>query len=129
MSGGAPRPTDIPELASGSLQPPGAAADGPVFAAPWEAQAFALVLALHERGVFTWKEWAAELAQAIRDDQARGDPDTGETYYLHWLTALERIAAAKGLVTDARLARRRTEWEEAAQRTPHGKPIVLISER
>ena len=100
-------------------------AEGPVFREPWEAQAFALTLSLHERGIFSWKEWAAALAQAIRDAQAAGDADTGDTYYRHWLTALERIAAAKGLVTTAMLARRKGDWESAARRTPHGKPIVL----
>ncbi len=97
----------------------------PVFRAPWEAQAFAMVLALYERGIFTWKEWADTLAQAIRDAQAAGDPDTGESYYEHWLDALERMAAAKGLVTGAALALRKDEWREAAYRTPHGKPIEL----
>ena len=74
-------------------------ADGPVFREPWEAQAFAMTLALHERGVFTWKEWAAALADEIKRAQAAGDPDTGETYYLHWLTALERLVADKGVTT------------------------------
>lgn len=100
-------------------------AEGPVFKAPWEAQAFAMTLALHQRGVFTWTEWAAVLSQAIRDAQAAGDPDTGENYYRHWLVALERIAAAKGLVSDTMLAHRKGEWEEAARRTPHGQPIEL----
>ena len=60
-------------------------ADGPVFREPWEAQAFAMTLALHERGLFTWNEWAAALAAEIKRAQAAGDPDTGETYYSHWL--------------------------------------------
>ena len=60
-------------------------ADGPVFREPWEAQAFAMTLALHERGLFTWPEWAAALADEIKRAQAAGDPDTGETYYPHWL--------------------------------------------
>ncbi|WER49177.1 nitrile hydratase accessory protein [Cupriavidus sp. WKF15] len=98
---------------------------GPVFRAPWEAQAFAMVLALHERGVFTWTEWAGQLAQSIRDAQRAGDPDTGETYYQHWLAALEKISAAKGLVTEPLLAQRKGEWDEAARHTPHGRPIEL----
>ena len=69
-------------------------ADGPVFREPWQAQAFALALALHARGLFTWSEWAAMLTEDIRRAQAAGDPDTGETYYLHWLATLERIVAA-----------------------------------
>ena len=102
-------------------------ADGPVFKAPWEAQAFAMTLALHERGAFSWKEWAQTLAAVIGEVKQRGEPDTGEHYYLHWLTALERIAATKGLVTGALLLQRREEWEEAARRTPHGQPIRLSS--
>lgn len=99
--------------------------DGPVFRAPWQAQAFAMTLALHERGVFTWKEWAHALSVAIKDAQAAGDPDHGDTYYTHWLDALERLAAQKGCVSEETLARRRIEWDEAARATPHGQPIVL----
>ncbi len=71
-------------------------ADGPVFREPWEAQAFAMTLALHERGVFSWSEWAAALAAEIKRAQAAGDPDTGETYYLHWLNTLEKTGGRKG---------------------------------
>jgi nitrile hydratase accessory protein len=98
---------------------------GPVFKEPWQAQAFAMTLALHERGVFTWTEWAATLTQAIRDAQAAGDPDTGENYYRHWMVALERISTEKALVHDAMLARRKAEWLHAARHTAHGKPIQL----
>jgi nitrile hydratase accessory protein len=97
----------------------------PVFKAPWEAQAFAMTLALHERGEFTWKEWAQTLAAVIAEVRERGEPDTGEEYYRHWLTALERITQRKGLVTQALLEERRHAWEEAAHRTPHGQPIEL----
>jgi nitrile hydratase accessory protein len=103
--------------------------DGPVFRAPWEAQAFAMTLALHERGVFTWQEWAHALSEAIRDAQAAGDPDHGDTYYAHWLSALERLSTAKGCVSDETLAQRRHDWDEAARATPHGQPIVLNMER
>jgi nitrile hydratase accessory protein len=100
-------------------------AEGPVFREPWEAQSFAMALALYERGLFSWPEWAATLADEIKRAQAAGDPDTGETYYRHWLNALERIVAAKG-VTDAQtLARYRDAWDHAADRTPHGTPIEL----
>ena len=103
-------------------------ADGPVFRAPWEAQAFAMTLALHRRGLFTWPEWAVTLADEIRRAQAAGDPDTGETYYLHWLNALERIVAGKGAADGATLARYREAWSHAAGRTPHGTPIELRPE-
>jgi nitrile hydratase accessory protein len=98
---------------------------GPVFHEAWEAQAFALVLALRQEGVFTASEWTASLADAIRRAQAAGDPDTGETYYHHWLAALEQIVVAKGLTTSAMLARYHDAWDAAADRTPHGKPIEL----
>jgi nitrile hydratase accessory protein len=96
-----------------------------VFAAPWEAQAFAITLALVARGLFTWREWATALADAIRRAQAAGDPDTGETYYRHWLSALECLVAAKDLATPETLERYRAAWERAAARTPHGAPIQL----
>lgn len=100
-------------------------ADGPVFGAPWEAQAFAMTLALHERGLFTWSEWAETLAAQIAAAQAAGDPDTGETYYRHWLAALETLVARKGASSGDELARYRHAWDHAADRTPHGQPIEL----
>jgi nitrile hydratase accessory protein len=101
--------------------------EGPVFREPWEAQAFALALSLNERGVFTWKEWAATLGDEIKKAQAAGDPDTGETYYHHWLATLERIVAEKGLSDRRTLARTRDAWEHACARTPHGTAIELRS--
>jgi nitrile hydratase accessory protein len=101
---------------------------GPVFREPWEAQAFAMALALHGRGLFTWKEWAAALADEIRRAQQGGDPDNGETYYRHWLATLERLIAAKGVVTSETLHRYRDAWDHAADRTPHGLPIELTPE-
>ena len=99
--------------------------DGPVFREPWEAQAFAMALVLHERGMFTWPEWASTLADEIKRAQAAGDPDTGETYYQHWLKALERLVAEKGVTTGETLRRYRDAWDSAADRTPHGQPIEL----
>ena len=99
--------------------------DGPVFREPWEAQAFAMALSLHERGLFTWNEWAAALAHQIKRAQAEGDPDTGETYYRHWLATLEHLVAAKGVTTSETLHRYRNAWDHAADRTPHGMPIEL----
>jgi nitrile hydratase accessory protein len=103
-------------------------AEGPVFRAPWEAQAFALAVALQARGVFTWSEWAVALGAEIKRAQAAGDPDTGDTYYRHWLAALERIVADKGVATSTALARTRDAWDHAADRTPHGEPIKLTPE-
>jgi nitrile hydratase accessory protein len=102
--------------------------DGPVFGEPWEAQAFALTLALHQRGVFSWSEWAAALAAEIKRAQGRGDPDTGDTYYHHWLAALERLVAEKQIATPQTLGRYRDAWDHAADRTPHGAPIELRRE-
>jgi nitrile hydratase accessory protein len=99
--------------------------DGPVFREPWEAQAFAMAVALHERGVFTWSEWAAVLGEEIKRAQAAGDPDTGETYYRHWLAALERIVGEKRITDVQTLTRYRDAWDHAADRTPHGTPIEL----
>ena len=79
-----------------------------------------MALALHERGVFTWNEWAQALAAEIKRAQAAGDPDTGETYYRHWLATLERLVAAKGVATSDLLHRYRDAWDHAADRTPHG---------
>jgi len=103
-------------------------ADGPVFREPWEAQAFAMALALHARGLFTWNEWAATLADEIKRAQAAGDADTGETYYRHWLATLEKLIAAKGVATTETLNRYRDAWDHAADRTPHGSPIELKPE-
>jgi nitrile hydratase accessory protein len=100
-------------------------AEGPVFAAPWQAQAFAIVLALHEHGLFTWPEWAAALAAEIERAQEVGEPDRGDTYYRHWLAALERLVAEKEVAGPAALARCRAAWQHAAARTPHGTPITL----
>jgi nitrile hydratase accessory protein len=102
--------------------------DGPVFREPWEAQAFAMALSLHERRLFTWKEWAAALADEIKIAQKNGDPDTGTTYYRHWLATLEKLVAAKGVATLETQHRYRDAWDHAADRTPHGSPIVLRPE-
>ena len=102
--------------------------DGPVFREPWEAQAFAMALSLHERGLFSWNEWATTLAEEIKRAQAGGDPDTGETYYRHWLATLERLIADKGVATSDTMHRYRDAWDHAADRTPHGLPIELKPE-
>jgi nitrile hydratase accessory protein len=103
-------------------------AEGPVFREPWEAQAFAMALALNERGVFTWREWAERLGGEIRRAQAAGDPDHGDTYYRHWLAALEGLLAEKGVAEAGLVHRYARAWQHAAARTPHGTPITLASE-
>jgi nitrile hydratase accessory protein len=101
------------------------AGDEPVFAEPWQAQAFAMTLALHQQGLFSWPEWADTLARQIQAAQARGDADLGDTYYHHWLAALEAIVAAKGASSSDELERYRQAWDHAAERTPHGAPVEL----
>lgn len=100
----------------------------PVFREPWEAQAFAMAVALNARGVFAWTEWAEALATEIKAAQAEGDPDTGETYYRHWLAALEKLVAAKALTDASELKARRDQWDRAARATPHGQPIALAND-
>ena len=99
--------------------------DGPVFAEPWEAQAFALAVKLSEQGHFTWKEWAAALADELKTAADRGEPDDGSRYYHHWLAALERLVTTKGLAEPGALLARKEAWAEAYRRTPHGKPVEL----
>jgi nitrile hydratase accessory protein len=100
-------------------------ATGPVFREPWEAQAFALAVALQARGVFTWPEWAETIGAQIRRAQRAGDPDAGSTYYHHWLAALERVVVEKRVTDEATLATYRAAWDAAAHRTAHGQPIEL----
>jgi len=99
--------------------------DGPVFAAPWQAQAFAMTLHLHARGLFSWTEWAEALGAEIR---AAGPADDGSRYYEHWLAALEKIVAARGATDAPALQRRAEAWSRAAAATPHGKPIELAND-
>ena len=100
-------------------------ANGPVFAEPWQAQAFALAIKLSEQGHFTWKEWATTLADEIKAAANRGEPDDGSRYYDHWLAALERLVTAKGLADSAALATRKEAWADAYRSTPHGAPVKL----
>jgi len=99
--------------------------EGPVFREPWEAQAFAMAVLLHERGLFAWKEFAGHLAAEIAAAGAHGEADDGRHYYEHWLRALEKLVADKGLVLADALKTRKDEWDRAARATPHGQPIEL----
>ena len=99
--------------------------DGPVFEAPWQAQAFALAVKLSEQGHFTWKEWAAALADELKAAEQRGEPDNGSRYYYHWVAALERLVTEKDLTELLALAERKDAWADAYRHTPHGQPVVL----
>ncbi len=99
--------------------------NGPVFNEPWEAQAFAIVLALHKQGVFSWDEWATSLSRQISAAQAAGDPDLGDTYYQHWLAALEVLILEKEVSDSGEIVSRIEAWREAYLATPHGQPVEL----
>jgi len=99
--------------------------EGPVFAEPWQAQAFALAVKLSQQGHFTWKEWAAALADELQAAVDRGEPDDGSRYYQHWLATLERLVTAKGLSNPVELLARKEAWADAYRHTPHGEPVVL----
>lgn len=104
---------------------PASGADEPTFAEPWQARAFALTVSLHERGVFTWREWADALATRIASAHADGDPDLGDTYHHRWLGALEDLLETKGIGSAVETTRWRDAWQNAGHRTPHGEPIEL----
>ena len=99
--------------------------DPPVFDAPWQAEAFALVVHLHERGAFTWVEWAEALSAEISVADARGIPGDGAHYYDRWLAALEALVTRRGLSEADALAARKEAWANAYRRTPHGRPVSL----
>ena len=111
---------ELPQLPRG--------ADGPVFAEPWQATAFALAVQLSAQGYFTWTEWARTLADELQAAAARGEADDGTRYYNHWLAALERLVVAKGLSDPAALAACKEAWADAYRRTPHGEPVRLGAE-
>jgi nitrile hydratase accessory protein len=102
--------------------------DGPVFREPWEAQAFALVLELFDKGHFTWSEWVRALSAEIAAAGERGEPHLGATYYRHWLAALEKIVAAKRLTSTEELAVRKHQWADADHHSGFGEPIVIQSQ-
>jgi len=109
--------TDLPRLPRD--------ADGPVFAEPWQAQAFALAVRLSAQGHFTWKEWSATLADELQAAADRGEPDDGSRYYEYWLAALERLVTSKQLADRGELVSRKEAWADAYRHTPHGKPVEL----
>ena len=109
----------------GALPPLPRDEEGPVFAEPWQAQAFALAVKLSEEGHFTWKEWAGALAEELKAAEDRGEPDDGTRYYHHWVATLERLVTEKGLADFPALAERKEAWADAYRHTPHGKPVVL----
>jgi nitrile hydratase accessory protein len=101
---------------------------GPVFAEPWQAQAFALAVKLSQAGHFTWKEWAAALADELKAAEVRGEPDDGSHYYEHWVATLEKLVLAKRLTDASALRERKEAWADAYRHTPHGQPVELSAD-
>ncbi len=120
---GGTRRVDAERLAA--LPPLPADEEGPVFQAPWQAQAFALAVTLSEEGHFTWREWAGTLADELAAAEARGEPDDGTRYYHHWVAALERLVVDRRLSTARALDDRKEAWADAYRHTPHGQPVEL----
>jgi nitrile hydratase accessory protein len=118
----------VPAVAGRVTELPGLPRDegGPVFTEAWEAEVFAITLALVQDGLFSWTEWTDALTAAIADAQRAGDPDLGDTYYHHWSAALETLCRAKGALDPADVDRRQQDWREAYERTPHGQPVQLL---
>jgi nitrile hydratase accessory protein len=98
---------------------------GPVFAEPWQAQAFAMAVQLSAAGHFTWTEWTTALGEQLQRALNRGEPDDGSRYFEHWLTALEYLVTEKKLTDLTALTERKEAWADAYRHTPHGKPVEL----
>ena len=101
--------------------------EGPVFAEPWQAQAFAMVLELVEAGVFSWTQWATALGEQFKLAEAAGNPDDGSNYYHHWVAALEGLLSEREITDALQLTQRKEDWAVAYRETPHGKPVVLVT--
>lgn len=116
---------EIAQTCGAGLPLPPATGEDTVFTEPWQAHAFAMTVQLHERGLFTWPQWAAALSAQIRAAQNAGEPDDGTRYYEHWLNALEALVIAQRAGTAEQIHALEDAWAAAAERTPHGQPIHL----
>ena len=121
-------PRDAVLEAGDALLPVAREGEGPIFNEAWEAQAFAMVVALHEAKLFSWSEWTAALARELAAAAQSGDRDPDASYYLFWLAALERIVVDKGAASRSMLEARKAAWARAAEATPHGRPILLAND-
>ncbi len=99
--------------------------EGPVFAEPWQAQAFAIAVQLSAEGHFTWTEWTIALGEQLDAAVKRGEPDDGSRYYEHWIAALEHLVADKKLTDITALTERKEAWADVYRHTPHGQPVEL----
>ncbi len=114
--------------AGDALLPVARDGEGPIFNEAWEAQAFAMVVALHEAGLFAWSEWTEALSREIAAASRSSDRNPGNSYYRHWLAALESLVVEKGGASRTALASRKAAWARAAKATPHGEPILLAND-
>ncbi len=94
----------------------------PVFAEPWQAEAFAMTVRLHEKGVFSWSEWAEALSHELYKPGRRAD--AGD-YFDCWVAALSRLVTELSITSQEQLNDLTQSWQRAAEATPHGKPILL----
>lgn len=111
------------ELIAHSPRLPGG--DEPVFAEPWQAQAFAMTIALHQAGLYSWGEWAEALSAELKRPGVATD---GSDYYHRWLAALEGLMAQKGVAEKPAVDAMTKAWQRAAHATPHGSPIELAND-
>lgn len=96
-----------------------------IFIEAWHAQSLALAYAMIQAGRFTPSKWAEALGFALKDAEAKGMPDTEDSYYHAVLGALERLAASDVGISQQSLDQRKRDWEAAYNNTPHGKPVLL----
>jgi len=87
------------------------------------------VVALHDRGLFSWPEWNRELVGVIaRSDGARSEGAGGHDGHRHpedWVTALESLLAKKAVTTADEVVQMTGAWATAYRETPHGQPVVI----
>ncbi len=79
-----------------------------IFAAPWEAKAFAIIVKLAQDGHFSWADWVACFSREVAAATAaaeRGEP--APSYYEQWLTAAETLLVERRLTSREQLLAKR----------------------
>lgn len=97
--------------------------EGPAFSEPWQAEAFALTMQLSRMGHFTWADWVSAFSAEIEASPQTADEDINTAYYRQWAQALEKIVAARGLMSNDEVADYQEHWRRSYFHTEHGKPI------
>lgn len=95
------------------------------FDEPWQAQLFALTIAMSEAGHFAWTDWTEALGATLENLGAARPLDGGADYYAAWLATLERLLDQRGLAARADAKSMKLAWETAYLTTPHGQPVRL----